>query len=148
MSNYATKSDLKNATGVDTSVFAKRIDLANPKSDLDKLDIDKVKNVPGGLRSLKIKVYQLDVVKLLPVPVDLSKLNDIIKNDVDKKDVYNAKIKNTEHKIPDITKLATNASLNATTNEVKVEIPNITNLATTAALTTVENKTPIVANFF
>ena len=148
MSNYATKRDLKNATGVDTSVFAKRIDLANPKSDLDKLDIDKVKNVPGGLRSLKNKVYQLDVVKLLPVPVDLSKLNDIIKNDVDKKDVYNAKIKNTEHKIPDITKLATNASLNATTNEVKVEIPNITNLATTAALTTVENKTPIVANFF
>ena len=52
MSNYATKRDLKNATGVDTSVFAKRIDLANPKSDLDKLDIDKVKNVPGGLRSL------------------------------------------------------------------------------------------------
>ena len=92
MSNYATKRDLKNATGVDTSVFAKRIDLANPKSDLDKLDIDKVKNVPGGLRSLKNKVYQLDVVKLLPVPVDLSKLNDIIKNDVDKKDVYNAKI--------------------------------------------------------
>ena len=148
MSNYATKRDLKNARGVDTSVFAKRIDLANPKSDLDKLDIDKVKNVPGGLRSLKNKVYQLDVVKLLPVPVDLSKLNDIIKNDVDKKDVYNAKIKNTEHKIPDITKLATNASLNATTNEVKVEIPNITNLATTAALTTVENKTPIVGNFF
>ena len=52
------------------------------------------------------------------------------KNDVVKKDVYNAKIKNIEDKIPDITKLATNASsLNAKINEVKREIPSTTNLA-------------------
>ena len=41
--NYATKSDLKNATGVDTSKFAKKVDLANLKSNADKLDIDKLK---------------------------------------------------------------------------------------------------------
>ena len=40
LSNYATKTDLKNATGVDTSSFAKKTDLANLKSDVDKLDID------------------------------------------------------------------------------------------------------------
>ena len=45
LSNYATKSDLKNATGVDTSKFAKKVDLANLKSDADKLDIDKQKNI-------------------------------------------------------------------------------------------------------
>ena len=43
LSNYATKSDLKNETGVDTSSFAKKTDLANLESDVDKLDIDKLK---------------------------------------------------------------------------------------------------------
>ena len=45
LSNYATKTDLRNATGDDTSDFAKEIDLANLKSNVDKLDIDKLKNV-------------------------------------------------------------------------------------------------------
>ena len=43
MSNYVTKADLKNATGVDTSSFGKKVDLAHLKSDVDKLDIDKSK---------------------------------------------------------------------------------------------------------
>ena len=120
---------LKTATGVDTSKFAKRVDLANLKSNVDKLDISKLKNVPTNLSNLKTKVD-----KLVPVPVDLSKLSDVVKNDVVKKDVYNSKIKNIEDKISDITNLATNASLNARINEVKGEIPSITNLATTAAL--------------
>ena len=47
------------------------------------------------------------VDKLIPVPVDLSKLSDAVKNDVVKKDVYHAKVKNIEDKIPDITNLAT-----------------------------------------
>ena len=45
--NYTTKADLKNATGVDTSDFAKKTDLANVKSDVDKLSIDKLKNIPS-----------------------------------------------------------------------------------------------------
>ena len=61
--------------------------------------------------------------------------------------MYNAKIKNIEDKIPDITNLATNASLNAKINEVKGEIPNVTNLASTTAVTAVENKIPNVSNF-
>ena len=66
MSNYATKTDLKNVTHVDTSSFALKTNLANLKTEVDKLNIDK----------------------LAPVPVDLSKLSDEIKNDVVKKTVY------------------------------------------------------------
>ena len=85
LSNYATKADLKNATGVDTSKFAKNVDLASLKSEVDKLDIDKLEKVPTGLNSLKSKEDKLDIGKLVPVPVGLSKLSDVGKNDVVKK---------------------------------------------------------------
>ena len=85
MSNYATKADLKNATGVDTSKFAKKVDLANLKSNVDKLDIDKLKNAPNGLSSLKSEVDKLDIGKLETTPTDLSKLSNVVKNDVLKK---------------------------------------------------------------
>ena len=140
LSNYATKADLKNATGVDTSKFAKKIDLANLKSNVDKLDIDKLKNVPSNLSILKIKVDKSDAGKLVPVPVDISKLSGVVKNDVVKKDVYNAKIKSIEDLIPDITNLATNTTLNSEINEVKGEIPSITNLDTITALNAKENE--------
>ena len=58
------------------------------------------KNVPSNLSNLKSKLDKLDVHKLVPIPVDLSKLSDAVKNDIVKKDVYNAKIKNIEDKIP------------------------------------------------
>ena len=60
----------------------------------------------------------------MPVPVDLGKLSDLGRNVV-KKDVYNVKIKDIEDKIPDITNLAANTTLNAKRNEVKNEIPSI-----------------------
>ena len=56
LSNYATKADLKNAAGVDTSKCAKKVDLTSLKSNLDQLDIDKFKNVPSNLNNLKSKV--------------------------------------------------------------------------------------------
>ena len=90
--------------------------------------------MPTNFSNLKSKVEKLDFDKLVPVPVNLSKLSDIVKNDVVKKDVYSAKIKNIEDKIPDITKLVTNTTLNAKINEIKGEIPSIANLPTTAAL--------------
>ena len=114
LSNYVTKL-------VDTSKLAEKVDLANLKSNVDKLDIDKLKNVPTNLSNLKSKVDKLDVDKLVPVPVDLSKLSDVVKNDVIKKDVYNAKIKNIEDKIPDIINIATNTTLNFKINEVKTK---------------------------
>ena len=87
-----------------------------------------MKNVPTNLSNLKSKVDKLDVDKLVPVPVDLNELSDIVKNDVVKKDEYNAKIKNTEDNMPDITNLATNTTLSAKINEVKKEIPSITKM--------------------
>ena len=89
LSNYATKVDLKNATGVDTSKFAEKVDyLARLKSNVEKLDIDKLENVPSGLSSLKSKVDKLDVGKLGTAPVDLSKLSNVVKNDVVTKTEY------------------------------------------------------------
>ena len=63
LSNFATKSDLKNVTHVDASNFASKTNLPSLKTEVDKLDIDN----------------------LVPVPVDLSKLSDVVKNDVVKK---------------------------------------------------------------
>ena len=56
LSNYATKADLKNVTGVDTSKFAKKVNLASLKSNVDKSNFDKLKNVPTNLSNLKSKV--------------------------------------------------------------------------------------------
>ena len=100
LSNYATKSNLKHATGVDTSKLAKKVEL--PKVDLtirfqsnvDKLDIDKSKNVPSNFNNLKSKVdIELGIDKLVPVPVDLSKLSDAVKNNVATKDGYMLRLK-------------------------------------------------------
>ena len=82
LSNYAAKADLKNAIGVDTSKFAKKIDIASLKPDVDKLDIDKLKTLPTNLSNSKTKVDKLDVDKLIPVLVDLIKLNYLVKNDL------------------------------------------------------------------
>ena len=79
LSNYATKTDLKNKTGVDTLDFAKKTDLANWKSHIDISGFDKLKTVPNSLSNLKGKVDKLDVDKLVPVPLDLSKLIDVVK---------------------------------------------------------------------
>ena len=53
--SYATKADLKNVTGADTLKFAEEVNLANLKPNVDKLDIDKLKNVPTNLSYLKSK---------------------------------------------------------------------------------------------
>ena len=77
LSNYATKTDIKNISHVDTSSFALKTNLASLKTEVDKLDIDK----------------------LVPVPVDLSKLSDVVKNDVVKKTGYDklvAKVDNID----------------------------------------------------
>ena len=146
LSNYARKSDLKNATGTDTSKLAAKSDLVSLKVEVDKLDIDKLKSVPTNWSNLKSKAEKSDIVKLETTPVDLSKLRNVVKNEVVKKTEYNAEIKNIEDKIPDTTNLATKATLNAKIDEVKDEIPSINNLATTTALSVVENKISNVSN--
>ena len=129
---------------MDTSSFALKSNLANLK--VDKLYIDK----------------------LVPIPVDLSKLSDVIKNEVVKKDVYDklvTKVNNIdtsgfvlktkydtdkselENKIPDTSGLVKKTDYNTKITEIEGKIPDISNLATKAALTSVENKIPSVNNF-
>ena len=72
-----TKTDIENISQVDTSSFALKTNLANPKTEVDKLDIGKI----------------------VPIPVDVSKLSDAVKNDLVKKTVYNklvAKVDNID----------------------------------------------------
>ena len=64
LSNYATKTDLKKATRIDTSSFTKKVDLSSYRSDVVKLDTYKLKNLPTYLGNLKSKVDKLDVDKL------------------------------------------------------------------------------------
>ena len=88
LSNYAKKKKKqikKNATGIKASPFAKKVNLANLKSDVDKSNIDKLKNIATNLSNLKSKVDKIVVDKLVPIPDDLSKLSDVAKNDVVKK---------------------------------------------------------------
>ena len=81
LSNYATKADLKKM---------QNIDLASLKSDVDKLDIDKLKNAPNNLRNLKSKVDELDIGKLDTNTADLSKPSDVVKKIAKKTKCVNA----------------------------------------------------------
>ena len=107
MTNYATKTDLKNITHTDDSSFASKTNLAALKTEVDKIDVDKLKTVPD----------------------DLAKLSNVVKNEVVKKTDFSAdnyvtrttfgidtnalddKIDKADKKIPDVSKLATKSSV-------------------------------------
>ena len=80
--NYATKTDLKNITHVDVSSYASKTNLAALKSEVDKIDVDKLKTIPA----------------------DLAKLSNVVKNDVVKKTDYSTKVTSTEAQIAGLTK--------------------------------------------
>ena len=150
LSNYETKADIKNVSHVDTSNSPLKTNLANLKSEVDKLDIDK----------------------LAPVLVDLSKLSDEVKNDVVKKDVYNKLVfkvddidtsgfvlktkydtdkSEIENKIPEnsgliILKSKTKTDYNTKITQIENKTPDISNLATKTALTTTENEISDISN--
>ena len=70
LSNYATKTDIKNIKHVDISGFALNTNLANLKAKVGKLDIDKLKSLPNNLGNLKTEVDKLDIDKLVSVPIE------------------------------------------------------------------------------
>ena len=114
LSNYATKTNIKNISQVDTSSFTLKSNLASLKTEVDKLNIDNLKSLPNKLINLKSKVDKLNIDKLarISISVDLSKLSNVVMIEDVKKTEYNIKIKNIEDKIPDITNLATKNILN------------------------------------
>ena len=158
LGNYATKDDVKNITRVDVNSYASKTNLAALKTEVDKIDTDKLKTVPG----------------------DLEKLSNVVKNDFVKKTTYNTfknkvdaidtssfvsrtkfttdtnalddKIDKVEKKIPDISGLATKSSVTRLiieqedyTDKAKKKIRDISGLASKAELTAVENKIPDVS---
>ena len=138
LTNYATKTDLKNITHVDVSSFASKTNLAALKTEVDKIDVDKLKITP----------------------IDLDRLSNLVKNDVVKKTDYNTKVtsieaqiagltKNIVDNLTDITKLKaidtnsfvlkTKLASDVTTLENKIDnvdkkIPDISGLATKTSL--------------
>ena len=68
--NYATETDIKNISHVDSWSFALKSNSASLKTEVDKIDIDKLKSLPTNLSNLKGKVDKLNLYKLAPVPVD------------------------------------------------------------------------------
>ena len=118
LTNYATKNDVKNITHVGVSSFARKTNLAALKTELDKIDIDKLKTTPA----------------------DLAKLSNVVKNDVVKKTDYNAKVTSIEGQIAGVTK-NTLDNLNDITKLKAVDTSNFvlkTKLA--SDVTTLENK--------
>ena len=142
LSNYATKDDIKNITHVDTSSCALKTNLANLKTKIDKLDINKLKPVPTDLSKLSDMVKS-DVVKKTDYNKVVTKVDNINTSGLVKKTDYNTKINEIKNKIPDITTLATKTALTTVENKTS----DITNLATKTALTTVENEIPDITNF-
>ena len=152
LSNYATKTDLNNVKHVDVSSFASKTNLASLKTEVGKIDADKLKTVP----------------------VDLAKLSNAVKNDVAKKTEYNSlktkvdsidttnfvlktkyekdgsdfedKISKIDKKIPDAGGLVKKTDFNTKVTEIKSKIPGISGLATNSALNAVENKIPDVSS--
>ena len=152
------QQNINDITHVDTSNFALKTNLSSLKTEVDKLDIDKLATVPVDLSKLS-NVVENDVVKKtvydkLVAKVDNIDTSDFVlktnfntkhtglenkipnTNGLVKKTDYSTKITEIENKVPDISGLATKTALTTVGNE----IPSITNLATKTALTTVENK--------
>ena len=111
LANYATKDEIKNITHVDVSSYALKTNLAALKTEVDKIDTDKLKTVP----------------------VDLAKLTNAVDNDVVKKTDYNTKVSNIESQIAGINK-------NALDNlddikKLKQSTPNVSTLVTKTKFT-------------
>ena len=122
LSNYATKKDINDITHVGTSNFALKSNLANLKTEVDKLDIHK----------------------LVPIPNDLSKLSNVVKNEVVKKTEYNKLV--TKVNNIDTSHFVLKTNYNTKNTELEDKIPDISNLATKTASTTVGNKIPSIRN--
>ena len=120
--NYATKTDLKNVTHVDTSDFVLKTNWASLKTEINKLDIDK----------------------LAPVPVDLIKLSDVVKNDVLKKTVFDklaGKVNNS-----DTSDFVLKTKHQTDKTELEKKIPDVTDFIKKTKLTESEKKIPGVSS--
>ena len=145
LSNYVTKKDINDITHSDTSNFALKIILSSLKTEVDKLDIDKLATVPIDLSKLSI-VVKNDVVKKTVYDTLVAKVTNIDTSDFVLKTNFNTKLTGLENKIPNTSGLVKKTDYNTKITEIKNRIPDISGLATKTALTTVENKIPSINN--
>ena len=141
LSNYATKTDIKNTSHVDTSSFALKTNLASWKTEVDKLDIGKLVPIPVDLSKLS-DLWKKDAVKKSVFDKLVAKVNNIDTNDFLLKTTYNTNKTETEKKTPDVTNFVKKTKL----TELENKISDIGNLATETALITVENKISSVSD--
>ena len=123
LSNYKTKTDLKNITHGDTSRFALKTNLASLKTEVDKLDIGKLASVPVDLSKLSHVVK--NVIKKTVYDKLATKVNNIDTSDFLLKTKYQTDKTELEKKIPDITDLVKKTKL----TELEDKIPDISSLA-------------------
>ena len=127
LSDYATKTDLKNISHIDVSSYALKSNLASLKTAVDKLDIGKLTPVPGDLANLS-NVVKNDVVKKTDYDKLVAKVNGIDTTDFVKKNKYEKDGSDFEDKI----------------NKIDKRIPDVSDLVKESALIAVENKIPDV----
>ena len=128
LSNYATKTDLKNVSHIDVSSYALKSNLASLKTEVDKLDIDKLKPVPNDLAKLS-NVVKKDVVKKTEYDKLVAKLNGIDNTNFVLKTKYEKDGSDFEDKI----------------NKIDKKIPDVSDLVKKSALIAVENTIPDVS---
>ena len=148
LSNYATKTDLKNVSHVDIRSFALKSNLASLKTEVDNLDAEKLKTVPVDLAKLS-NVVKNDVVKKTEYNKLVTKVDNIVVDTTNfvsrtiyEKDGSNFedKIDKIDKKIPDVTNLVKKADFNTKVTEIEGKIPDVSSLVTKSALTVVGNK--------
>ena len=111
LTNYAKKADMKSITRVDTSNFVLKTNLANLKTEVDKLDIDKLVRIPADLSKLS-NVVKNDVVKKTECNKLVAKENNIDTSDFVLKTNVNTKITELENKIPNTSNLVKKTDYN------------------------------------
>ena len=149
LSNYATKTGLKNISHVDASNFAMKANLAGLKTEVHKIDADRLKPVPDDLAKLS-NVVKNDVTKKTAYDKLVSKVDNIDNTGLVLKTTYDTdksglkkKISGADKKIPDVSSLFTKTIFNAKVTKIENKIPSITSLATN--LSFVENNIPDVS---
>ena len=146
LNSYATKTDLKNVTNVDDNSFASKINLASLKTEVDKLDNAKLTPVPNDLAKLS-NVVKNNVVKNTEYNKLVTRVNNLdttgfvlkTKYDTDKSDLEQ-EISDAEKKIPDTSAFVEKTDYSSKITEIENKILSISGLATNSVLTAVENK--------
>ena len=146
MTNYATKTDLKNVTHVDTSRFALKTNLPSLKTEFDKLDVGKLQTVPSDLAKLSNKVAN-DLIEKTEFNTLKTKVDGIDITKCVLKTKYDTEVGNLKLKVPDISELVQTSVFNSKITEVENKInnaegktPDIKNFASKIALKTAEKK--------